>query len=299
MARFGRVVTAMVTPFNNDGSLNLDGARRLAKWLQDNGNDGLVVAGTTGESPVLTDDERLSLFAAVTEAVTIPVIAGTGTNDTAHSVHMTKEATKLGVAGILAVTPYYNRPPQSGIEAHMRAMAAATNLPVVVYDIPVRTGRKIATSLILKLANEVSNIVALKDAAGNPAESAVLMSQAPAGFELYSGDDGLTLPFMAIGGSGVLGVATHWTGQDHQEMFTLWEKGDVNGARRINARMLESFAFETGDDNPNPLPSKAMMNVLGLQVGEARLPMGPPPAGLEERAKKVLENLRAARAASN
>ena len=299
MARFGRVVTAMVTPFNNDGSLNLDGARRLAKWLQDNGNDGLVVAGTTGESPVLTDDERLSLFAAVTEAVTIPVIAGTGTNDTAHSVHMTKEATKLGVAGILAVTPYYNRPPQSGIEAHMRAMAAATNLPVVVYDIPVRTGRKIATSLILKLANEVSNIVALKDAAGNPAESAVLMSQAPAGFELYSGDDGLTLPFMAIGGSGVIGVATHWTGQDHQEMFALWEKGDVDGARRVNARMLESFAFETGDDNPNPLPSKAMMNVLGLQVGEARLPMGPPPAGLEERAKKVLENLRAARAASN
>ena len=299
MARFGRVVTAMVTPFNSDGSLNLDGARRLAKWLQDNGNDGLVVAGTTGESPVLTDDERLSLFAAVAEAVTIPVIAGTGTNDTAHSVHMTKEATKLGVAGILAVTPYYNRPPQSGIEGHMRAMAAATNLPVVVYDIPVRTGRKIATSLILKLANEVSNIVALKDAAGNPAESAVLMSQAPAGFELYSGDDGLTLPFMAIGGSGVIGVATHWTGQDHQEMFALWEKGDVNGARRVNARMLESFAFETGDDNPNPLPSKAMMNVLGLQVGEARLPMGPPPAGLEERAKKVLENLRAARAASN
>jgi len=299
MARFGRVVTAMVTPFNSDGSLNLDGARRLAKWLQDNGNDGLVVAGTTGESPVLTDDERLSLFAAVAEAVTIPVIAGTGTNDTAHSVHMTKEATKLGVAGILAVTPYYNRPPQSGIEGHMRAMAAATNLPVVVYDIPVRTGRKIATSLILKLANEVSNIVALKDAAGNPAESAVLMSQAPAGFELYSGDDGLTLPFMAIGGSGVIGVATHWTGQDHQEMFTLWEKGDVNGARRVNARMLESFAFETGDDNPNPLPSKVMMNVLGLQVGEARLPMGPPPAGLEERAKKVLENLRAARAASN
>ena len=299
MARFGRVVTAMVAPFNADGSLNLDGARRLAKWLQDNGNDGLVVAGTTGESPVLTDDERLSLFAAVAEAVTIPVIAGTGTNDTAHSVHMTKEATKLGVAGILAVTPYYNRPPQSGIEGHMRAMAAATNLPVVVYDIPVRTGRKIATSLILKLANEVSNIVALKDAAGNPAESAVLMSQAPAGFELYSGDDGLTLPFMAIGGSGVIGVATHWTGQDHQEMFALWEKGDVDGARRVNARMLESFAFETGDDNPNPLPSKVMMNVLGLQVGEARLPMGPPPAGLEERAKKVLENLRAARAASN
>jgi 4-hydroxy-tetrahydrodipicolinate synthase len=289
----------MVTPFDKNGALNLDGARRLAKWLQDNGNDGLVIAGTTGESPVLTDDERLSLFAAVIEAVTIPVIAGTGTNDTAHSVHLTKEATKLGAAGILAVTPYYNRPSQAGIEAHMRAMCAATSLPVVVYDIPVRTGRKISTQLLLKLAREVKNVAAVKDAAGNPAESAVLMSQAPAGFELYSGDDGLTLPFMAIGGSGVIGVATHWTGQDHQEMFALWEKGDVDGARRVNARMLESFAFETGDDNPNPIPSKMMMNVLGLEVGEARLPMGPPPAGLEERAKKVLANLRAARAASN
>ena len=289
----------MITPFDSTGALNIDEAVRLARWLQDNGNDGLVVSGTTGESSTLTDPEKLALWEAVIGAVTIPVIAGSGSNDTAHSVHLTKEVTKMGAAGILAVGPYYNRPPQSGLVGHITAMANATNLPVVVYDIPARTGRKIATSLILKLANEVSNIVALKDAAGNPAESAVLMSQAPAGFELYSGDDGLTLPFMAIGGSGVIGVATHWTGQDHQEMFALWEKGDVDGARRVNARMLESFAFETGDDNPNPLPSKVMMNVLGLQVGEARLPMGPPPAGLEERAKKVLENLRAARAASN
>lgn len=286
----------MVTPFNGDQSLNLDGARRLAKWLEDNGNDGLVVAGTTGESPVLTDDERLSLFEAVISAVTIPVIAGTGTNDTAHSVHMTKEATALGAAGILAVTPYYNRPSQAGIEAHMRAVSSATSLPVVVYDIPVRTGRKISTPVLLKLAREVKNVVALKDAAGNPAESAVLMAQAPEGFELYSGDDNLTLPFLSIGGCGVIGVATHWTGADHQEMFAKWESGDVAGARRVNARLLESFAYETGDDNPNPLPSKVMMNVLGLDVGEARLPMGPPPAGLEDRARRVLDNLRAARA---
>lgn len=298
MARFGRVVTAMVTPFHADGSLNLDGARRLAKWLQDNGNDGLVIAGTTGESPVLTDDERLSLFSAVIEAVTIPVIAGTGTNDTAHSVHLTKEATALGAAGILAVTPYYNRPSQVGIESHMRAVAGATKLPVVVYDIPVRTGRKIATPVLLRMAREVSNVVALKDAAGNPAESAVLMSQAPSGFELYSGDDNLTLPFMSIGGCGVIGVATHWSATDHQEMFACWERGDVVGARKVNARLLESFAFETGDDNPNPLPSKVMMNVLGLEVGEARLPMGPPPAGLEDRARTVLANLRAARSAT-
>lgn len=297
MPRFGRVVTAMVTPFNRDQSLNLDGARRLAKWLQDNGNDGLVVAGSTGESAVLTDDERLSLFEAVISAVSIPVIAGTGTNDTAHSIHLTKEATALGAAGILAVTPYYNRPSQAGIEAHMRAMCGATDLPVVIYDIPARTGRKISTSLILKLAREVKNAVALKDAAGNPAESALLMSQAPAGFELYSGDDNLTLPFMSIGGCGVIGVATHWCAEDHQEMFAKWEAGDVVGARNVNARLLESFSFETGDENPNPLPSKVMMNLLGLEVGEARLPMGPPPAGLEERARKVLDNLRAARAA--
>jgi len=287
----------MVTPFNRDQSLNLDGARRLAKWLQDNGNDGLVVAGTTGEAPVLTDDERLSLFEAVISAVSIPVIAGTGTNDTAHSIHMTKEATALGAAGILAVTPYYNRPSQAGIEAHMRAVAGATTLPVVVYDIPVRTGRKISTALLLKLAREVKNVVALKDAAGNPAESALLMSQAPADFELYSGDDNLTLPFMSIGACGVIGVATHWSAEDHQEMFAKWEMGDVVGARKVNSRLLESFAYETGDENPNPLPSKVMMNVLGLDVGEARLPMGPPPAGLEERARRVLDNLRAARAA--
>ena len=298
MPRFGRVLTAMVTPFHRDGSLNLDGARRLARWLQDNGNDGLVVAGTTGEAPVLTDDERLALISAVVESVTIPVIAGTGTNDTAHSVHMTREATALGAAGILAVTPYYNRPSQAGIEGHMRAVCAATRLPVVLYDIPVRTGRKISTPLLLKLAREVDNVVALKDAAGSPAESAVLMSQAPAGFELYSGDDNLTLPFLSIGGCGVIGVATHWSAEDHQEMFDCWERGDVVGARRVNARLLESFAFETGDENPNPLPSKVMMNLLGLEVGEARLPMGPPPEGLEARARQVMDNLRAARSSA-
>ena len=295
MPRFGQVITAMVTPFAKDGSLNLDGAKRLARWLQDNGNDGLVIAGTTGEAPVLTDDERLSLFKAVVEAVTIPVIAGTGTNDTAHSIHMTKEASKLGVAGILAVTPYYNRPSQAGIDAHMRAVCAATTLPVVIYDIPVRTGRKINTPTLAKLANEVKNVAGVKDAAGNPAESARLMTMVPKSFELISGDDGLTLPLMAVGCTAVIGVATHWSGVDHQEMFKKWNAGDTAGARAVNARLVESFAFETGDDNPNPLPSKAMMNHLGLDVGDARLPMGPPPAGLAERAAQVMKNLVAAR----
>ena len=295
MPRFGQVVTAMVTPFHKDGSLNLDGAKRLARWLQDNGNDGLVIAGTTGEAPVLTDDERLSLFKAVVEAVTIPVIAGTGTNDTAHSIHLTKEATKLGVSGILAVTPYYNRPSQAGIDAHMRAVCGATNLPVVIYDIPVRTGRKINTATLAKLANEVKNVAGVKDAAGNPAESARLMTMVSKSFELISGDDGLTLPLMAVGCTAVIGVATHWSGVDHQEMFKKWNAGDTAGARAVNARLVESFAFETGDDNPNPLPTKAMMNHLGLDVGDARLPMGPPPAGLAERAAQVMKNLVAAR----
>ncbi len=298
MARFGRVVTAMVTPFDGNGALDLDGVRRLAKWLQENGNDGLVVGGTTGEASTLTDDEKLALFAATAEAVTIPVIAGTGTNDTAHSIKLTAQASKLGIAGILAVGPYYNRPPQAGIEAHMRAVCGATSLPVVIYDIPVRTGRKISTATLLKLAREVKNVAALKDAANDPGETAILMSQAPSSFELYSGEDGLTLPLMAIGACGVIGVATHWSAVDHQEMFACWEKGDVAGARRVNSRLLESFGFESGDDNPNPLPSKVMMNVLGLNVGEARLPMGPPPDYLEARAKQVLENLLSARAAS-
>ena len=295
MARFGKVITAMVTPFDARGALDLDGVARLARWLQDNGNDGLVVSGTTGESSTLTDDEKLSLYRATVEAVTIPVIAGTGSNDTAHSVHLTREATKLGVAGVLAVGPYYNRPSQAGIEAHLRAMAAATNLPVVVYDIPARTGRKIATATLARLANEVKNIVALKDAAGNPAESARLMTMVPSSFELISGDDGLTLPLMSIGATAVIGVATHWSGVDHQQMFAKWESGDVAGARTVNARLLESFAYETGDDAPNPIPTKVMMNHLGLNVGEARLPMGPPPAGLADRAAEVMANLVAAR----
>ena len=295
MARFGKVLTAMVTPFDESGALDLEAARTLARWLQDNGNDGLVVAGTTGEAPALSEDETLSLFAAVVEAVSIPVIAGTGSNNTAHAVHLTKEATALGVSGILAVCPYYNRPSQAGIEGHLRAMADASPLPQVVYDIPVRTGRKISTALLLKLAREVPNIVALKDAAGSPGETAVLIANAPDGFEVYSGDDGLTLPLLACGAVGVIGVATHWTGVDHQELFALWDKGDVDGARAVNARLLESFAFETGDDAPNPIPTKAMMRHLGFAVGQARLPMGPAPAFVDERAPQVMANLLARR----
>ena len=297
MAIFGQVLTAMITPFDASGALDLNEAVRLAKWLQDNGNDGLVISGTTGESSTLTDAEKLSLWQAVINAVTIPVIAGSGSNDTAHSVHMTKEVTKMGAAGILAVGPYYNRPPQSGLAGHITAMANATTLPVVIYDIPVRTGRKISTQTLAKLANTVPNIKALKDAAGAPAETANLMAQVPKDFELYSGDDGLTLAFLAYGGSGVIGVATHWSAPEHQAMITAFKNGDVALARKYNDILLESYAFETGDDNPNPIPSKVMMNHLGFNVGDCRLPMGPPPAGLADRAAVVHANLQKAREA--
>jgi len=297
MALFGQVLTAMITPFTADGALNIDEAVRLARWLEANGNDGLVVSGTTGESSTLTDSEKLELWDAVIKAVSIPVIAGSGSNDTAHSVHLTKEVTALGAAGILAVGPYYNRPSQAGLVAHITAMAGATNLPVVVYDIPVRTGRKISTASLARLANEVKNVRALKDAAGAPAETANLMAMVPRDFDLYSGDDGLTLAFLAYGGVGVIGVATHWSAPEHQRMITSFRNGDVDGARRMNDILLESYAYETGDDNPNPIPSKVMMNHLGFDVGECRLPMGPPPAGLAERAAQVHANLEKARAA--
>lgn len=298
MAIFGEVLTAMITPFDENGDVNVDEAIRLARWLQANGNDGLVLTGTTGESSTLTDDEKMMLWEAVSAAVTIPVVAGTGSNDTLHSVNLTRQASTLGVAGILAVCPYYNRPSQAGIAAHISSMATATTLPVIVYDIPVRTGRKINTTTLLSLAADNANIRGVKDAAGNPAETAVLMSRAPQGFELYSGDDGLTLAFLAYGGVGVIGVATHWSGTDHKEMITAFKKGDIAAAIAINNRLVESFSFETGDEAPNPLPTKAMMQLLGFNVGPARLPMGSPPEFVFEKAKIVLDNLNRARAAA-
>jgi 4-hydroxy-tetrahydrodipicolinate synthase len=291
MPHFGRVLSAMVTPFDEEGELDLDVAAELARYLQSNGHDGLVIAGTTGEAPTLNDDERLSLFEAVIGAVTIPVVAGTGTYDTRHSVHLTKQAKALGAAGVLAVCPYYSRPSQAGIEGHMRAIADASDLPVMVYDIPIRTGRKMTSAMLLRLARDVPNIVALKDAAANPGETAAVISSAPAGFEVYSGDDAMTLPLLASGIVGTVGVATHWTGDDHQLMFDLWDKGDVAGARLVNSRMLESFAFETGDDAPNPIPTKAMMRHIGIAVGQARLPIGPAPDFVVRRAPEVLANL--------
>ncbi len=288
MARFGAVVTAMVTPFDVEGALDLDGAAALARWLADHGSDGLVVAGTTGEGSVLTDDEKLDLWRAVSEAVTIPVLAGTGSNDTAHSVELTRQAAAVGAAGVLAVTPYYNRPPQAGLEAHFRAVAEATTLPVLVYDIPVRTGRKVSHDVLVRLATEVSNIAGVKDAASDVAATARLVAATPDSFEVYSGNDDLTLALLAVGAVGVIGVATHWVGPQMSEMIAAFAKGDTQRAREVNATLFQSFAFESSDAAPNPIPAKAVMRALGLPVGQCRLPMGPAPAGLDDEAKRVL-----------
>lgn len=270
--RFGSVLTAMVTPFDSEGRVDIDTTVRLARWLVARGNDGLVITGTTGESAVLTDDEKVDQWRAVAEAVTEPVIAGTGTYDTAHSIELTKAAESAGVAAVLAVCPYYSRPSQAGIEAHFRAIAGATSLPVMLYDIPGRTGRKVASSTLLRLAREVPNIVAVKDAAGDVPASAALLAEAPDGFDLYSGDDSMTLPLLSVGAAGVVGVATHWASEVFAEMVRAYESGDVAAARSCHRRLLPTFAYETSEENPYPVPAKAMMRALGFPVGQPRLP---------------------------
>jgi 4-hydroxy-tetrahydrodipicolinate synthase len=289
--RFGAVVTAMATPFDAEGRVDVDGAVALARYLVDNGSDGLLVTGTTGEGPTLSDSERTQLWAAVARAVTVPVIAGSGTNDTTHSVALTRAATGAGAAGILAVTPYYNRPSQHGIAAHFAAVAAATTLPVLVYDIPVRTGRKLALETMLQLFHDIPNIVGVKDASGDPAGAARLVARAGAGFDCYSGDDSLTLPLLAVGAVGAVSVASHWVGQELGEMVRRYLDGDVEGARELNAALLDAVSFQSSDEAPNPLPAKAVLRVLGLPAGECRLPMGPAPDWLEPKARSMLANL--------
>ncbi len=291
---FGAVMSAMVTPFDAQGRLDLDAARRLARWLADNGNDGLVVAATTGEASTLSDDERCDLVQAVAQAVTIPVLAGTGSNDTAHSVMLTRRAQSLGAAGVLVVAPYYNRPPQAGIEAHFRACAEATPLPVMIYDVPTRTNRRVAADVLLRLFTGVPNIVAFKDATGDPPAAAALVAQAGEHFDLYSGDDPYTLPLLACGAVGVVGTSTHWTGPLFQQMVAAVAQGDLVSARAVQARLLPSFAFINSDECVFSMSIKAMLRVLGQPVGGCRLPLPAAPPGTELRARAVWDGLRVA-----
>lgn len=288
MARFGTVVTAMVTPFDDDLRLDLDASAKVARWLTEHGSDGLVVAGTTGEGPTLSDGEKLDLFRAVREAVDVPVIAGASTYDTAHSVHLTKEAVRIGVDGVLAVVPYYNKPSQRNLVHHFNAIAdAAGSTPVILYDVPHRTSRRLDAETIIELS-KTRNIVAVKDAASDPAGSVRWRAETPDDFEMYSGDDNQTLPFLAVGAVGVISVSAHWAGVQIREMIDAFLKGDHELARRLNEKLLPTYAFNSSDAAPSPAPSKAMLRTLGLPVGRARPPMGPDePADLEEQARKV------------
>jgi 4-hydroxy-tetrahydrodipicolinate synthase len=291
-ARFGRVLTAMVTPFNDDGSLDVAGAAHLAEWLVAHGSDGLVLAGTTGEAPTLSDDEKVALWRAVRGAVDVPLLAGSGSNDTRHTIALSERAAELGVDGLLVVVPYYNRPPQAGVEAHMRAVAEATPLPLVMYDVPTRTGRAMTTDTIVRLANDVPGIVGLKEARGAPQETARVVAEAPPTFDVYSGDDGLTLPLLAVGAIGVIGVATHWSGALHGEMIDAFLKGDVARAQEANARLLDSFAYETTDQWQHATGVKALLNELGLPAGPCRLPLPPVmPDDARDWAREIIATL--------
>ena len=277
---FGRVLTAMVTPFTADGALDADGAARLATYLVDNGNDGLVISGTTGEAPTTTDEEKDRLLRAVVEAVgdRATIIAGVGTNDTAHSVHLTQAAEKAGADAALAVTPYYSKPPQSGLLGHFRAIADATGLPVMLYDIPGRTATPIATETLVALA-EHPRIVAVKDAKGDFEASSWVLARTDLAY--YSGDCKHTLPLLAIGGVGVVGVPTHLTGVREAEMIRAYESGDVAGALRIHRQLLPVFSgfFRT----QAVILTKAALTLVGLPGGPVRSPL--PDATPEEIAQ--------------
>jgi len=294
--RLGTLLTAMVTPFAPDGSLDLDGAARLARFLVEQGSDGLVVAGSTGEGSSLSDEEKLELFAAVSASVTVPVLAGTSSPDTARSVSLTKLVASTGVSGVLATTPAYARPSQAGLAGHLGAMADATHLPVMLYDIPSRTGRKIAATTAVSLFEAHANIVAIKDASGDLPGAAHLKAVLGDRLDLYSGDDAVTLPFLAVGGVGLVSVAAHWAGLEFSAMISSALKGDWEGARALNERLAASYAFESTDAYPNPMPARTALRVLGLEVGECRAPHARSDATLQSAAADVVGALLATRA---
>ena len=273
---FGRLLTAMVTPFNADGSVNYEKAADLAEWLINNGSDGLVVAGSTGEAATMNAEEKLELFRVVVNRINkrVPVIAGTGSNNTADSVKMTKMAEAMGVDGALIVGPYYNKPTQEGFYQHFAAVAQSTGLPIIVYNVPGRTASNISPAIVARLADDFENIVAIKEAAGNVAQVAELYSVLPEEFTIYSGDDGLILPFMSVGATGLISVLSNIGGGILQDVMQAYEDGRVREAAKLNARMVplaNAMFIET-----NPIPVKAAVTlVTGIDAGQPRLPLTP------------------------
>jgi 4-hydroxy-tetrahydrodipicolinate synthase len=270
VAPFGRVLTAMVTPFTPDGSLDVDGAQSLATHLVDAGNDGLVVSGTTGESPTTSDAEKDRLLRAVVEAVgdRAQVVAGVGTNDTAHTVESARQAAAAGAHGLLVVSPYYSRPPQAGLIEHFSRVADATDLPTMVYDIPVRTGVPLQTETLVRLA-EHPRIVAVKDAKDDLAESSWVLARTDLAY--YAGSDMFNLPMLSIGAVGFVSVVSHVATTQLVEMVDAWHEGDVVAARTIHRSLLPVYTgmFRT----QGVILAKAALRLLGLPGGPVRLPL--------------------------
>lgn len=275
-AYFGRLLTAMVTPFNADGSVNCEAAADFAEWLLANGSDGLVVEGSTGEAATMFMDEKIAVLKAVVERVNgrAPVIVGAGTNCTASTLELINAVEACGVDGLLVVGPYYNKPTQEGYYQHFAAVAKSTSLPIIVYNVPGRTGSNIEPKTIARLAAEFSNIVAVKEAAGNVAQTAELFRVLPENVTIYSGDDGLVLPFMSVGARGVISVLGNIGGQMLQDVMQLYSEGKVAEAAELNKKLVplaNSLFIES-----NPIPVKyAVTKVTGIDAGAPRLPLTP------------------------
>lgn len=272
MATFGRLITAMVTPFTENGEIDYGQAVRLAKGLVEAGSDSLVVSGTTGESPTLTTREKLKLFSEIKAALGNrgQVIAGTGNYSTAESIELSREAQHAGVDGLLLVVPYYNKPPQEGLYQHFKAIAESTSLPCILYNVPSRTVTNMAADTVIRLAS-VENIVGVKEASGNFDQIGEIVSKTPRGFLVYSGNDNDTLALLALGGYGVISVASHLVGGRIREMINRFTSGDTAGAAAIHHELapLVKALFLTA----NPIPLKAALNLCGFDVGRPRLPL--------------------------
>ena len=290
---FGRLITAMVTPFGSDGRIDWETTGKLIDYLiEEQASDSLVVCGTTGESPTLGDEEKIELyrFAARRAAGRARVIAGTGSNNTAHSIHLTKEAEAAGVDGILLVAPYYNKPSQEGLYLHFRAIAESTKLPVMLYNVPGRTGVNLDASTTLRLA-ELPNVFATKDCA--PLEQlTAIAAEAPEGFVVYSGDDSATLPALAIGAHGIVSVASHIIGKEMKRMIQAYTEGRAQEAAKLHQQLSPIFKglFNCPHPVPNPVPVKAALALKGLPVGGVRLPLAPATDAELAFIRKLLES---------
>ena len=288
MAEIGRLLTAMVTPFDEKGDVDFEQAKKLAHALLDSGSDGVVLSGTTGESPTLTTDEKMRLFSEVKQSIGDKgvVIAGTGTYSTAESIELSQEAEKQGVDGLLLVVPYYNKPPQEGMYQHFKAIASKTNLPCIVYNIMGRTGVNMTDETTIRLS-QIDNIVGTKEASGDMNQIARIIQGASPGFKVWSGDDNQTFLIMSIGGYGVVSVVAHLVGNQIKHMMGLLLEGDIEGAAAEHRRLLPIFLGMFTESNP--IPVKYAVDHLGLKVGGPRLPLVPPSGKAAAQIEKLLD----------